>query len=170
MAKSPTIVSYNSSYVMRKPVFGGSWKNEQGWSLGIPWGLQKTGKGRKLLLQHHDLWFPYTGTEMRWRLKKTCWATRVSRSLRVSDIATVGIMPSRQWTTKALIRLRGCPSWSTSLLLAYGINKFCYDKAQLRNQPPHDKTNKMTVHPAKTQISLGICQVWSGFAVHSMGS
>ena len=22
--------------------------------------------------------------------------------------------------------------------------------------PPHDKTNKMTVHPAKTQISLGI--------------
>ena len=25
-------------------------------------------------------------------------------------------------------------------------------------EPPHDKTNKMTVHPAKTQISLGI---WS---------
>ena len=24
------------------------------------------------------------------------------------------------------------------------------------NQPLHDKTNKMTVHPAKTQISLGI--------------
>ena len=27
--------------------------------------------------------------------------------------------------------------------------------------PPHDKTNKMTVHPAKTQISLGIHPVWS---------
>ena len=26
---------------------------------------------------------------------------------------------------------------------------------------PHDKTNKMTVHPAKTQISLGIHPVWS---------
>ena len=26
---------------------------------------------------------------------------------------------------------------------------------------PHDKTNKMTVHPAKTQISPGIRQVWS---------
>ena len=26
---------------------------------------------------------------------------------------------------------------------------------------PHDKTNKMTVHPAKTQISLGIRPVWS---------
>ena len=24
---------------------------------------------------------------------------------------------------------------------------------------PHDKTNKMTVHPAKTQISLGIYPV-----------
>ena len=27
--------------------------------------------------------------------------------------------------------------------------------------PRHDKTNKMSVHPAKTQISLGIRQVWS---------
>ena len=28
-------------------------------------------------------------------------------------------------------------------------------------EPLHDKTNKMTVRPAKTQISLGICPVWS---------
>ena len=27
------------------------------------------------------------------------------------------------------------------------------------NEPPHDKTNKMTVRPAKTQISLGISPV-----------
>ena len=27
--------------------------------------------------------------------------------------------------------------------------------------PPHDKTNKMTVRPAKTQIRLGIRPVWS---------
>ena len=26
---------------------------------------------------------------------------------------------------------------------------------------PHDKTNKITVRPAKSQISLGICPVWS---------
>ena len=26
---------------------------------------------------------------------------------------------------------------------------------------PHDKTNKVTLHPAKPQISLGICPVWS---------
>ena len=29
------------------------------------------------------------------------------------------------------------------------------------NEPPHLKTNKMTVRPAKTQISLGIRPVWS---------
>ena len=28
-------------------------------------------------------------------------------------------------------------------------------------EPQHDKTNKMNVHLAKTQISLGICPVWS---------
>ena len=28
-------------------------------------------------------------------------------------------------------------------------------------EPPHDKTNKMTVRPAKAQISLGIRPVWS---------
>ena len=30
-----------------------------------------------------------------------------------------------------------------------------------RNEPPRDKTNKMAVRPAKTQISLGIRPVWS---------
>ena len=34
-------------------------------------------------------------------------------------------------------------------------------------KPQHDKTNRMTVHPAKTQISLGIRPVWSVFAVRS---
>ena len=31
----------------------------------------------------------------------------------------------------------------------------------MRYEPPHDKTNKMTVRPAKAQISLGICPVRS---------
>ena len=30
---------------------------------------------------------------------------------------------------------------------------------QDRNGPRHDKTSKMSVRPAKTQISLGICPV-----------
>ena len=42
---------------------------------------------------------------------------------------------------------------------------FCTQK----NEPPHDKTKKMTVRQAKTR-SLGIRLVWSVFAVHSLGS
>ena len=39
---------------------------------------------------------------------------------------------------------------------------FCNSSnARRKNEPPHDKTNKMTVRPAKTQISLGIRPVWS---------
>ena len=37
-------------------------------------------------------------------------------------------------------------------------------------EPRHDKTNKATMRPAKTQISLGIRPVWSVFAVRLMGS
>ena len=37
----------------------------------------------------------------------------------------------------------------------------CQSKFCVSFEPWHDKTNKVTVRPAKTQISLGICQVWS---------
>ena len=36
-----------------------------------------------------------------------------------------------------------------------------YNSMMLTNEPQHDKTNKLTVRPAKTQISLGIHPVWS---------
>ena len=36
-------------------------------------------------------------------------------------------------------------------------------------EPPHNKTNKMTMCLVKTLISLGIFSVWSVFAVHWMG-
>ena len=39
------------------------------------------------------------------------------------------IILSRQRTTKALIRLRGCAGWSAPLLFAYGINRFSHDVA-----------------------------------------
>ena len=32
---------------------------------------------------------------------------------------------------------------------------------KFKDEPRHDKTNNMTVRPAKTQISLGIRPVWS---------
>ena len=47
---------------------------------------------------------------------------------------------------------------------------FKYLNASIPHEPQHDKTNKVTVRPAKTQISLGILQVWSVFPVRLMGS
>ena len=46
----------------------------------------------------------------------------------------------------------GCDIWllTPSAFFTYSEYRF---------EPPHDKTNKMTVRPAKTQISLGICPV-----------
>ena len=38
---------------------------------------------------------------------------------------------------------------------------YIWNKIQYLFQWPHDKTNKMTVRPAKTQISLDIWPVWS---------
>ena len=40
------------------------------------------------------------------------------------------------------------------------LSIFCWCWKTL-NEPRHDKTNKITVRPAKTQISLGIRPVWS---------
>ena len=36
-------------------------------------------------------------------------------------------------------------------------------------EPPHDKTNNVVVHPAKTQISLGIRPVWSESSLSAWG-
>ena len=44
-------------------------------------------------------------------------------------------------------------------LIAAKINRFTV--YYMLNEPRHDKTNKMTVRPAKTQISLCIHPIWS---------
>ena len=36
-----------------------------------------------------------------------------------------------------------------------------YHDDHTKNEPRHDKTNEVSVCPAKTQISLGIRPVWS---------
>ena len=52
---------------------------------------------------------------------------------------------------KLVLKWRIC---ETSIILYMSVKKFLYE-------PQHDKTNKMSVRPAKTQISLGIRPVWS---------
>ena len=47
-------------------------------------------------------------------------------------------------------------------MLLYGeSNLFKFWGDYSKSEPRHDKTNKAAVHPTKTQISLGICPVWS---------
>ena len=48
---------------------------------------------------------------------------------------------------------------SLTCIRIYTGSQIC--QTQYLHEPPHDKTNKMTLRPAKTQISLGIRPVWS---------
>ena len=51
---------------------------------------------------------------------------------------------------------KGCVRNCNKGLVLHGLS---LPLAALLIEPPHDKTSKMTVRPAKTQISLGIRQV-----------
>ena len=64
------------------------------------------------------------------RLKPACSGTEISQRLEISYTDTRCIILSRQWTTKALIRLCGCTGWSASLLFAYAKSMFSHGKAQ----------------------------------------
>ena len=55
------------------------------------------------------------------RLKLACSATAANIRLEILVTETRDFTLYRQWTTKALIRLRGCAGWSVPLLFAYDI-------------------------------------------------
>ena len=57
------------------------------------------------------------------RLKLACSATEASIRLEILVTETRDITLSRQWTTKVLIRLRGCAGWSPPWLFAYDIRQ-----------------------------------------------
>ena len=122
------------------------------------------------------------------RHKPACAPKEASNRLESSDIKTRGIILSRQWTIKVLIRLRGCAGWSAPLLFAYVLNRFSHDFTPTCNcrylvwtldvvvqtcpvsASPYlnghlnrlmTKPTKWHVRPAKIQISLGIRPVWS---------
>ena len=59
-----------------------------------------------------------------------------------------------------MIAAYSCWSCSKSLWIVYSVRSYIVE-SQSTCESPHDKTNKVTVRPAKTQISLGIRPVWS---------
>ena len=67
-------------------------------------------------------------------------------------------------------RLIGVSTGSIDYLVSFIMLRLIYLIGIQTCEPRHDKTNKVTVRPAKTQISLGIRPVASVFAVHLMGS
>ena len=69
--------------------------------------------------------------------------------------------------TQATSEGSGEPAHQRSLARAFAG---CSHTWSTEAEPQHDKTNKVTVRPAKTQISMGIRPVWSVFTVRSMGS
>ena len=67
-----------------------------------------------------------------------------------------------QVKTRINLMIRWTPMWFEGFV----VLRLIYQKqvehgCAEQNEPRHDKTNSMSVHPAKTQISLGIQPVWS---------
>ena len=67
-----------------------------------------------------------------------------------------------------IVKIQNIPSLKKNMaVIILNFEQWVYHRV---SEPPHDKTSKMTVCPAKTQISLGICRLIRGFAVRSIDS
>ena len=79
-----------------------------------------------------------------------------------------------EMSTRHEINVTNSPAASADMIaienMWYELERPARCRVPLTVEPQHDKTNKVSVRPAKTQISLGIRPVWSVFAVRSMGS
>ena len=74
----------------------------------------------------------------------------------ISEISSLYLVPVAAQTSL-------CPTWSETLedMFSRDVDQLisgCYE-GHSRKEPRRDKTNKLSVRPAKTQISLGICPV-----------
>ena len=88
------------------------------------------------------------------RLKLIC--LQLQRLIRVFEFLT-WILSTKQ-LTKAIIRLGGCVGWSTpSLYVQQRCRSACPSCTYglLRNEPPHDKTNKMACAPSEDSDQPG---------------
>ena len=107
--------------------------------------------------------------------KPTKWPVRPTKtqiSLGIHPVWSVfTVRMKKHWvlgyplsTQGRMIRLGWCPGRFESKLGAFVILLvLSYSRSII--EPQHDKTNKMSVRPGKTQISLGIRPDWSVFAV-----
>ena len=60
-----------------------------------------------------------------------------------------------------------CDCYHLIAKLGFGFSRKTAMKVIRTFEPRHDKTNKVTVRPAKTQISLGIHPVWSESSLYA---
>ena len=65
------------------------------------------------------------------RFKLACSATEASQRLEILYTETRGLILYGQQIKKVLISLRGCPSWSVSLLFKYAKSRFWLGEAHL---------------------------------------
>ena len=102
-------------------------------------------KGKMSLVRRKPVFGVFTRYD-----QPACSTTGTSWRLEILAIKTRGIILSRKWTTKVLIRLCGCVGWSAPLLFAYGKNRFSHDMAPLiyckkqTNRKVEIKTNNAT--------------------------
>ena len=61
---------------------------------------------------------------------ETSWDS--NQPAQLMRLASRGIILSRQWRTKALIRLHECASWSAASFFKYGKSRFSHDLAQMQ--------------------------------------
>ena len=93
--------------------------------------LQCCGCDLMIIYKLYTWWFPNTQLS-HVRRKPVFWVVPpgwtqtglLSYSLCLEILCVASIILSREWTTKAPIRLHGCASWSASLLFAYDKTGF----------------------------------------------
>ena len=115
----------------------------------------------------------YLSTQRRLR---SAWASTQSDQSSLSAWRHLGSLATHRAHSVFKALIRGCQGWPESLLgpqvillvLSCGGSVFSILEPvvilillQLILESQHDKTNKVTVRPGKTQISLGIHTIWS---------
>ena len=78
------------------------------------------------------------------------------------------VLQTKNWSEPAKTRFSVALLHTLTSRVHPDVLQFDFYGAPYIFEPQHDKTNKMNVRPAKTQISLG--SLIRVFAAHSMGS